>query len=261
MWHQNHGVMLCHLLPDKSPFVYHQSDEDALVKTFVADSLSWWRVLDCAATFHSCMRPHRVATPSETQMTSAPSLSNQSAQRPDASRLIEGERSHSMIFFPDKKTARKHFEQLQERAAWFCVQAVDGQRTQALLGATISEDTAYDIDGERRTLRRGGALIRCEDGRIAAIQPEAFVAGYARCFSDGTEICKLQDTQMRQAVALSQSNTQIRTRIEELPKPSAWHGINRILGRKSAAQRISDWNSQLRAHIQDLTMRHNLRIG
>ena len=164
------------------------------------------------------------------------------------------------IFLPEPKVAKRDFKTLQADAAWFSSQAKDGHRGQALLAVRIDQDRVYATKGGgHQVLRRGGVLMRRSDKRIVAVQPEAFLALYVRCFSDGTEICRLSDTPMHQAVALSQSNSQIRNRIEQAPRPTFLQNFRRLFTTTaSAAEQVQQWNLQIRAHIQDLSGRYKV---
>lgn len=189
------------------------------------------------------------------------------ASSAEASDAGKDKRVAPMVFTPNQKAACNAFAAISDRAAWYCMQASDGAtaatKPKAMLAVTINEEITFSVNGICEVLRPGGALMMRADKQIVALQPEAFNTSYARCFSDGTEICKLNASQMDQAVALSRSNSQIRVRIQEMSDPTVWDGIAQIVGKgqSAAAKQISDWNLQVHAHIQDLTMRHKLKIG
>jgi hypothetical protein len=163
-------------------------------------------------------------------------------------------------FSVDSPKANGLFDSLEEHAAWFREPSTGSEPAKPMKGVVVQSDTLIRTAQGTHRLRRGGVLLRSEPQLLKAVQPDYFASRFVRCFSDGTEICRLSESKMDQAMALSKSNAQMRKRIHEITGVGLLKGILRCIPLSRTAKKIRTWNEEIRAHIADLALRKKLGL-
>jgi hypothetical protein len=158
--------------------------------------------------------------------------------------------------------AKHEFEKRMGEAAWFKEPSTGTELATPMMGVLIEETLSFgEKDAKEIVLHKGSVLLRAPDGSFRAVKAEYFSSRFIRCFSDGTEICRLSDSKMDQAMALSKSNTQMRKRIQELASVSLWKATVKFLSVCGNSKKMKEWSSQIQAHVFDLTLRHKAGIS
>ncbi len=200
--------------------------------------------------------------------TKKPSESAKAATKPRASAPIPGlpakSTAQAHAFVVDASHAKPLFEKQMDQAAWFKEPSTGTEPATPMMGILINDNRSFGQKGAKNTfavLLKGGVLLKGPDGSFRAVQPEYFRSRFIRCFSDGTEICRLSESKMDQAMALSKSNTQMRKRIQELASVSFWNAAIKFLSVSRNSKKMKDWSSQIQAHVFDLTVRHKTGLS
>lgn len=168
-------------------------------------------------------------------------------------------------FSPTQRDAKKDFLRLQKNnVAWYREPSTGVESLCPVVGVLVTEDIIYRGKQGSFILRRGGVLIQSEEkskkSLIQAIQPEYFKSRFLRCFSDGTEICRLSEKRMDQLMALSKANTQMRKRIQKVSTVGLWKFVVNLRAVSKDVRQMREWNDQIQGHIKDLTLRNKANL-
>jgi hypothetical protein len=167
-------------------------------------------------------------------------------------------------FSVSQSQGKSEFEKRMSEAAWFKEPSTGAEPAIPMMGVLIKESRNFGGKAAKdmpAVLLKGGVLLRAPDGSFRAVQPDYFRSRFIRCFSDGTEICRLSESKMEQAMALSKSNTQLRKRIQELASVGIWKAMVKFLSISRNSKKMKDWSSEIQAHVFDLTLRHKTGLS
>lgn len=149
-----------------------------------------------------------------------------------------------------------YFDEAKDRSAWYRQATQNGK---PMSGVMVEKHMKFKTKTGSIALRTGDMLVReSSKSPIKVIAAPFFNATFMRCFSDGTEICRINETKMAQAMALSKSNVQIRKRIEKLSSVSIWQSIAHFISVSRNCRKTQSWDKELRAHIDDISARHKM---